>query len=115
MLAAKQEVGKLDKRLTIQQKVVGDNISNEDAEEGWEDFTFVWCSIDDKRGDETYRADKLTAYEDAVITMRYRDDVIPEMRGLCDGFIYNFLSVSRVGRKRFLSISAQTGGEYQES
>lgn len=122
MLNVKQEIGKLDKRLTIQQKVVGDNESNEDEESGWENIATsptVWGSIEDRvagfgSGGEVFRGNELTAYQGVIIILRYRTDVTPENRIVCEGFTYDILAVAQIGRKRFLQITAETGRQYKE-
>jgi SPP1 family predicted phage head-tail adaptor len=115
MLAVKQDIGKLDKRITIQTKIIGDNISNEDQEDGWEDFKTVYASRDDRTGNEMYAADKLTGFQDAVFTIRWRNDINLTMRIISDGMIYDIRSIQEVSRKRFLTVIAERGKEYVES
>lgn len=118
MLQPKTEhIGKLDKWLRIQSKIVGVNESNEDEEAGWEDVVTCWGSIEDRQvsSGEEYRADQLTSFQNSTIVIRYRTDVTTKNRILSEGEIYNILTIAKVGRKRFLSLSTETGGQYQES
>jgi head-tail adaptor len=116
------QIGTFDKQLTIQQKVVGSNDSNEDEETGWENIAtnpIVKGSIEDRlsgfgSGGEVFRGNELTAYQGVTINMRYRTDVTPTNRIVCEGFIYDILAVAQIGRKRFLQITAETGRQYQE-
>lgn len=121
MLNVKQDIGKLDKRLTFQQKIVGENESNEDEENGWENIATsptVYGSIDDRMGGvasgEAYRGDQLTAYQGVSMVIRYRADITPLNRVVCEGFVYDILSIAQVGRKRFLQITAETGRQYND-
>lgn len=118
MLQSKQQIGKLDRRITFQQKIVAVNASNEDEEAGWEDIDAtpnVWCNVDEKSGSESYRAEKLTAVTVAVFTVRHRTDLNEEMRILYNSRIYGIQAIIFDTRKGFLKITAESGGEYVES
>ena len=115
MLSVKQNIGPLDRRITFQSKVIGQNVSNEDAEIGWADVVTVWASRDDKTGTETMAGDKLTGFQDASFTIRYRTGISIEMRIISDSVIYGITSIQEVGRRRFLTITAERGIEYVES
>lgn len=108
----------LDTLITIQEKVVGVNESNEDEETGWTDVASVHALRTDKAGVlswEQYRADKLTDYLDSVFVIRYRTDVSPLNRLICNNVIYGIKAVGEFGRKRYLTITAESGGEFVES
>lgn len=118
MLNVRENIGTLDRRITFQSKIVGSNESNEDEETGWEDIDnkpTVWASRDDKAGNEMYAADKLTGFQDALFTIRYRSDINIQMRIVTEGVIYDIRSIQEVGRRRYLSIIAERGKEYVES
>lgn len=118
MLEVKQNIGRLDRRITIQERILGENESNEDEEVGWTDIEtkpIVWASIEDRSGNETYQGDGLTAYENSTITIRYRSDIKPTYRIVCDDRIYDILAIHEVSRKRFLSLTCVTGTTYQET
>ncbi len=118
MLAHKQTVGKLDRKITLQKRIIGVNESNEDAEIGWENITVnpvVWAKIEDGTGNEAYRADGLTAYVPSKITIRYRADVTPLMRALYRDRKYDILSISEESRDRYLVLNCESGMTYQES
>lgn len=115
MLSSKEQIGKLDRRITFQSKIVGENESNEDEEEGWENIATnptVWASKNERSGNEAYRADKLTDYLNVVFICRYRDDITPKNRLVCDGIPYNIIAVTEISRKRFLNIDCESGGEF---
>lgn len=117
MLNSKQNIGKLDRRITFQEKVVGSNESNEDEETGWtniDDDPTVWASKEERpvASGEEYRADKLTDYQHVTFVVRYRDDITPLLTVVYGTTRYNILSVQEVSRKRFLNIECESGGEY---
>ena len=110
-----ETIGKLDRRITFQYKVVGENESNEDEEEGWENIAInptVWASKNERRGNESYRADKLTDYLNVEFRCRYRNDINTKNRLICNGIPYNIISVTEISRKGYLSIEAESGGEF---
>jgi SPP1 family predicted phage head-tail adaptor len=112
------EVGKLDVRITFQEKMISTNESNEDEEIGWQDVVTVWASKEDISGvssGEEYRAEKLTAYQNTIFKIRYRTDITTKLRLVCNGVNYGILEIAEDGRKRFLTVTAETGEEYQES
>ena len=119
MLHTKEQIGRMDYRITFQQKVIGVNASNEDEEAGWENIASnptVWASKTEKSGNEAYRADKLVDYHALVFVCRYRTDVNAEMRVVCGGVAYNIVSPPvEIGRKRYLSIETESGGEFIET
>ena len=114
MLSHREQIGRLDRRITFQEKVVGDNESNEDEELGWENITnpTVWASKTIRGGNESYRADKLTDYQTVEFVCRYRSDITPKHRVVCEGIPYNIITVEEVSRRRYLSIECESGGEY---
>lgn len=121
MLQSKGNIGRLDRRITFQAKVIGTNESNEDEEDGWQDISNpeVWAQREEptgaRMGDEEYRADKLTAYQDVSFIIRFRSDLNTRMRILDSGVPYDILSIEEVSRKAFLKIRAASGLEYQET
>lgn len=117
MLNNKEQIGKLDKRITFQEKIIGVNASNEDAQNGWQNITtraIAWAQVDEKSGSELYRAEKLTALSVAVFTIRYRTDLSEENRILYRGLKWDIQAILPGSRKGYLKITAESGGEYQE-
>ena len=115
MLNHKEQIGHFDRRITFQSKIVGENESNEDEETGWANVSSnptVWAEKDERRGNEVYRADKLTDYLSVFFTCRYRTDISPKNRLVSDGIPYNIIAITEISRKRFISIECETGGEY---
>lgn len=111
-------VGQLDTLITIQERVLGTNVSNEDEETGWQDVVEVYAARTDKAGVlswEAYRADSLTTFLDSVFVIRYRTDVTTKNRIVCGDLIYDIKAVGEIGRRRYLTITAETGGKYVET
>ena len=115
MLSHKEQIGRLDRLITFQFKLKGENESNEDAETGWENIPTdptVWASKNERGGNEAYRADKLTDYLNVEFVCRYRNDITPRNRVVCEGIPYNIISITEISRKRFISVTCESGGEF---
>lgn len=118
MLNHKEQIGKLDRRVTLQEKVIGSNESNEDAENGWQNIAtkpIVWASKQDNAGGEQYEADKLTGAQTITFKVRFRSDLDIEMRIVIEDMAYEIVSIAEISRKRFLEIKTLTGQQYRES
>jgi SPP1 family predicted phage head-tail adaptor len=119
MLQAKEQVGKLDRQITFQQRIIGENVSNEDEETGWEDIDSnpeVWAEVEEKSGTEEFKSDQLKDVLISNFTIRYRSDINAKMRISYDGRKYNIQSIVDIGRKRFRRIVAHSGmTAYQET
>lgn len=117
MLSHREQIGKLDRRITFQKKVIAENESNEDAENGWEDLPIsptVSASKDENTGVEQYEADKLTAVKIVTFICRYRSDLNTTMRIVLNDLAYAIVSISEISRRRFLEIKTQTGQQFRE-
>lgn len=118
MLRHKENIGGMDERITFQEKIVGDNESNEDEEQGWQNIETnptVFASKTEKlvASGEEYRADKLTAFGNVIFICRYRTDVSAKNRVICRGIPYNIIAPPlEIGRRRFLQIECESGGEF---
>lgn len=118
MLYNKEQIGSLDKRITFQEKVIGENVSNEDEETGWQniaDYPTVWAKVNDRTGNEAHYADKLTGYMISDFVIRFKAGIGLENRIIYAGMKWNILSILPGSRKGYLKITAESGGEYQES
>ena len=96
--------GDLRHRVTIQQKsVVRDTYGEEDVT--WTDVATVWGSVEPLQGREFIEAKQTQAEITTRIRMRYRSGILPEMRAVWDGHIYDIEAVIDVGgRKRELHL-----------
>lgn len=118
MLSHKEQIGRLDRRITFQQKVYGTDESNQKLITGWENISTtptVYAQVDEQSGSEVIQANQLNGLETASFTVRYRTDLTIENRIVYDGFYWDIHSILQVGRKRFLRIMAESGGQYTEA
>lgn len=118
MLASKQSIGALDKRITFQEKIFTIDIdSNQKRIDGWQDILTtptVYAQVDEQAGNEVIQADELTGIKVNTFIVRYRNDITIEHRIIYNDGKFDIHSISEVGRKRFLRISAESGGQYTE-
>lgn len=121
MLGTKTEIGRMDERITFQEEVITQNVSNEDEQTGWQDISTsptVWANVEAitgaRPGNEEYRADKLTAVETLTFEIRYRSDLNTKYRISYESKYYDIVAITEVGRKNRLKITAELGPEYKE-
>jgi SPP1 family predicted phage head-tail adaptor len=77
----------------------------------WETVTEMWGAIEMPSGTERVRAGGIEGEVNAVITIRYRDDVAPAMRFTAGGLVFEILSALDVdGRRRYLRCQCQRRG-----
>lgn len=75
------QAGKLDKRITLQQLVAGQDAYGEPVHT-WTDVATVWASIDDLTGRQYLAAQAAQNAVQTKITIRYRAGIVPAMRVL---------------------------------
>ncbi|MEL6373423.1 MAG: phage head closure protein [Pseudomonadota bacterium] len=91
-------IGDLRHRVAIEHVVrTGDGAGG--AQERWAVLGLVWASVEPTRGDEELRADALSGDVSHVVTIRYRDDVLPAMRFTFDGRELEILSAFDAGER----------------
>lgn len=119
MLQSKEQIGKLDRRITFQEKVIGDNVSNEDEETGWQDIETtpeVWANVEEKSGTEEFKADQLNGVKLSHFYIRYRNDLNVKLRIVYGSDLYDIQSILALDRNRYLKIVGTTGLKaYQET
>jgi SPP1 family predicted phage head-tail adaptor len=100
-------IAEMDRKITIQSKVKTTNEYNEDRE-SWEDFKTLHASVKNFDGSENYQADKLTATQVTVFTIRYRTDLTKEMRVSYNDENYDIVSIKEPNgfRRTLLEIRA---------
>lgn len=109
MLQHNEQVGKLDRRITFQQKVYGTTKLDVTS---WEDIVTVWASADEKSGSEPFEVEQQQAHTMTMFTIRFRSDITTENRIVYNSQYWDITSILEVGRKRFLHILAESGGQY---
>lgn len=112
MLQSKEQIGKLDRRITFQEKIVEENVSNEDAELGWQDIDTnpdVWANVEDRSGTEEFKSDQLKDVLISQFIIRYRADLNAKMRISYNGRFWDIQNFLEISRKRFIKIVAHSG------
>lgn len=72
-------IGGLRHRVTLEQPVRADDDGG-GAVETWEAVAELWAKIAARSGKETVEADRLAGERKVDVTIRYREDVTPNMR-----------------------------------
>lgn len=86
------EIGKLNRRVTIQRPATGDYSDGQPAI-GWTDVATVWANVRYLNGIETVKADAATSVSKASIRIRRRTDVLPTMRVVLGTTNFNIQAV----------------------
>ena len=118
MLQHKEEIGRMDKRVTFQEPIYGTDASNQHKITGWQDIDTnpeVWANVEYTTGSEGFESDQLVAVKVAKISVRYRTDLSTTHRAIVGSEIFNIHSIIEVGRKRFSKILGEFGGQYKET
>lgn len=98
--------GDLDRRITIQQPLTGIDATGT-PNRGYSDLATVWAKQIDVKQDELIDADRTISKLDKIFTIRYRNDVTPEMRLLFEGVAYDIHAITEEGRRIGLNILAR--------
>jgi len=101
--------GKLDRRITLQQRTFAGNAYSEPIET-WTTLATVWAAIEYPiTGSDEETADKLNiARRRAIFTIRHLDSVDFVSRILYGSEIYDIERISEFGRKQYLKLTAET-------
>lgn len=100
-------IGALDEIITIQQRSISIDNAGQQIE-SWSDYlTSIFCDI--KYGTATEKEDsgRITDFDVLIFFIRYDSGVDQTMRILYDNAVFDILSIKKVGRQRFLEISAK--------
>ena len=90
--------GKLDRKITIQEKSVTTSARGEPIET-WTDVATVWAQARPNRGSERFGVMQTLGSAVTTFTMRWRDDVTVLNRVRYDDKIWNILDVREIGRQ----------------
>lgn len=113
MLSHKEQIGRLDRRITILQATTEKDDYNADVET-WSTFKTVWAEVVDSAGAEVVQADQPTAVRTTTFTIRWIEGVTETMRVVFDGQLYNVVSIQRPDRKRTLILKTELLDEEPE-
>ena len=98
------QAGRLNTRVTLQRRTAGQDAAGQPVE-GWEDVAQVWADFRVLSGLEDIKADALTSVTKASCRVRYREDVMPDMRVLVAGEAWGIVSQQPdIGRRRFVDL-----------
>jgi len=67
----------------------------------------VWAKVEHAQGKEMLLADKETAVQNTLFTIRHRTDLDKKMEVVFDSETYDIIAISEVTRRRFTEIRAQ--------
>jgi SPP1 family predicted phage head-tail adaptor len=99
-------IGRLDRRITIESKTSTLNTFN-DPVDTWATLAQVWAAVSYERGIEPYQSGQMDAQRYARFKIRWRTDVDEHTcRIVHDGKTYNILGVLELGRRDGLDIPA---------
>lgn len=98
--------GRLDKTITIEQKVPSRTSSGQETVT-WETYATLRAYKSTQRGQEYLSGDKKQAEADVMFLARYKSGIDYEMRVVCEGLIYDIVAIIEVGRGRALEIAAK--------
>lgn len=113
MLNHKEQIGRLDRRITIQY-LTSDSDEYNQPVPVWATFATVWAKVEDRRTSEGYQADQLTATRFTEFTIRFLPDVGETMRIVLDNRVYNIRGIESPNRKRTLEIIGELLDEVVE-
>jgi SPP1 family predicted phage head-tail adaptor len=82
-----------------------------EAVETWTTLATVWAEKIPVRGSERYAAMQTVAEVDTRFKIRYRTDVSPLDRVVCNGITYDVLGVLEIGRREGWEILAKGRAE----
>jgi SPP1 family predicted phage head-tail adaptor len=93
----------MDRRVTLESRTV---TRGQDGSEAivWTQVAEVWAQITPLRGQERYSAGAEQPEHDAMIRIRWRDNVSSGMRVVHSGRIWDIQSVLEVGRREGLDL-----------
>jgi SPP1 family predicted phage head-tail adaptor len=98
--------GKLDRRLTIQRKVVTTSPSGEQIET-WSSVAVVWGEAKPLPGDEKFGDQQLIASSIMTFRIRWRTDMTVQDKIIHWGKTWDILDIREIGRREGLEIDAK--------
>jgi SPP1 family predicted phage head-tail adaptor len=111
MLQSRIRRGELDRKITFLKKIIGENYTNEDETEGWEEIDSnpsVWAKVVQKGGRELVVADQIRVSFQTLFIIDWRDDLKEEYQIAYAGKVYDITGIieHEESRKGFLQIVA---------
>lgn len=104
------QAGRLRHRLQLQQLQAVQDTDDGTVAEAWADVDTVWAEIVPLSGRELMAAASVQASVNTRITIRWREGVVPTMRGLHQGEIFNIKAVlPDPTLRRWLTLMCESG------
>jgi len=97
-------IGRLDRRIVIQQATETQNSSGE-VISTWSDLATVWASVRPARTVESVQGDQEHAVRETVFRVRRRADITEKMRVSYDGKLYDIAGIVEIGRREALDLT----------
>ena len=97
-MARRIQAGTLDRRITIESRVVGQSATG-DTTETWSVFATVWARKRDLSGREYHEARQDQAEVTTEFTIRYLAGLKREMRIGFDGDTYDIMHIPEINRR----------------
>ena len=97
--------GRMDRRVTIQERTLTRNAYGEQVET-WANVATVWGEKADLKGREFLAAAQLSADISTRFRLRYRAGVTVQHRLVCEELTYNIIQVAEIGRRAGLELFA---------
>lgn len=99
MIGSIGQIGELDRRIRIQALTPGQNSTYGEPTEAWTDWLVTWANVTPLTGRELYDARQLSAEVDTRFRVRWKSGLVPTMRILYDGKIYDIYHIAEIGRR----------------
>lgn len=104
------QAGRLRHRLQLQQLVATQDADAGTVAESWADVATLWAEIVPLSGRELIAAASVQASVNTRITIRWREGVVPTMRGVHAGVLYNIKAVlPDATQRRWLTLMCESG------
>ena len=99
------ESGELDRRIVLQKPTVSQDVAG-GMVETFADQATVWAEARPPTGSEVFKAAQFNARIDRIFIIRWRSGIDPTWRVSFESAFYDIYSVSEIGRREGLMISA---------
>ena len=104
-------IGDLSKRVTLQSPSAGQDPVTGEPMAGWVDLAVVWASILYLTGDETIKSSAPLSVVKASIRIRYRNDVVANMRVIMGPAVFDIRAVMPdEARREYVDLVVEAGG-----
>lgn len=100
-------LGKLDRRITIQELIQSKGTKYGEPIETWRDWATVWANVYSGGGREFEAARQISAEIDTQFQVRWIDGLSPTMRILYQDRLYDIQRIQEAGRRERLNIFAR--------